>query len=180
MREKNKPLEHLIEPFLSFSQKEVYKKGTILLEEGKICRKLYFIKEGTLRFYYLNEEGEDITHWFLLEGDFITEINSFIEQSESEYYLEVLEDCTLHTCSYDSFIKINELFPEVSQLWNTILAKFLLELGEKIKDLQFRDAKTRYNNLLQKHPSITQRVALKHIASYLGITQQSLSRIRKK
>lgn len=173
-------LKNLIEPFLSLSEREVYPKGATLLEEGKICRKLFFVEKGILRFYYINEEGEDITHWFLLENDFVTEINSFIQQEASEYYLETLEDSVVYTCSYDSFSNITELFPDAHQLWNIILAKSLLELGEKIKDLQFRDAKTRYDNLLEKHPTITQRVSLKHIASYLGIAQPSLSRIRKK
>lgn len=175
-----KTLRPLLEQFIGFGKKEVYKKGDILLREGKICRKLFFIEKGVLRFYYLNKDGQDITHWFLLENDFITEINSFLQQVESEYYLEVLEDCTLVSCTFDNYQKISNSFPEVHQLWNTILAKILLEFGEKIKDLQFRDAKTRYDNLLIKYPTISQRVALKHIASYLGITQQSLSRIRKK
>jgi len=169
----------LLESFLKFSKKEVHPKGTILLEEGKLCRKLYFIEKGVLRFYYYNKKGDDVTHWFLLENDFITEINSFIERFESEYYLEVLEDCTLYACTIQDFQQFSSVFPKAEQLWVLVLSKCLIEFGEKIKDLQFRDAKTRYNNLLKKHPSILQRVALKHIASYLGITQQSLSRIRK-
>lgn len=172
-------MEHLLQSLKNFCTKEEHSKGTILLKEGSMCKKVYFVEKGTLRFYYINDEGLDITHWFLLENQFITEVTSFLEKTGSEYYLEVLEDCTLYSFTYETYSKINSIFPEAHQLFSSVLIKLLLEFGEKIKDLQFRNAKTRYDNLLAKHPDILQRVALKHIASYLGITQQSLSRIRK-
>lgn len=168
-----------LEKFLALGKKEEYKKGEIILRAGKIYRKLYFVREGILRFYYTSEQGNDITHWFLMEESFITDINSFIAQEESEYSLEVLEDCSLVSFTLDDFLEINTNSLEVNRLLNFILSKLLIEFGEKIKDLQFREAKTRYDNLIKKHPTILQRVPLKYIASYLGITQQSLSRIRK-
>lgn len=172
-------MKPLLGQFLQLGKTETFKKGDILLREGKICRKLFYVKEGVLRFYYENNEGQDITHWFLMEEDFITEINSLLEQVGSDYYLEALEDCTLITFTMEDLLKVINVFPEINMLWTVLMARMLVELGEKIKDLQFRDAKTRYDNLLDKYPDILQRVSLKHIASYLGITQQSLSRIRK-
>lgn len=168
-----------LEAFLAFSKKEEHPKNTVLLREGQVSRKIYFVKKGILRFYYYNEEGKDITHWFLLENGFITEIDSFLKGTESQYYIETLEDCVLHTINYDEFNKLSNVFPESERLWNHLLSKIVIELGEKIKDLQFRDAQTRYTNLISKHPDILLRVALAHVASYLGITQQSLSRIRR-
>jgi CRP-like cAMP-binding protein len=171
--------QKLFKVFAEIAKKEEHHKGVQLLEAGKICRKLYFIEKGALRFYYIDEEGKDITHWFLFENDFITELESFLLRKESDYSIEVLEDTILYSIEFDAYQKLMDTFPEIDNLWNIVLTKGIIDLGEKIKDLQFRDATTRYNNLLKKHPNILQRVSLGHIASYLGITQQSLSRIRK-
>ena len=156
-----------------------FAKGAILLTEGAICRHVYYIQKGCLRFYYVDEKGNDITHWFAFEGDFMTEINSFFGQVPSEFYLETLEDCELLTFSYESMETLADTFPEFNRMEKMIYRKTLLELGEKIMDLQFRDAKTRYFNLINKHEDILLRVPLGHTASYLGVTQQSLSRIRR-
>jgi CRP-like cAMP-binding protein len=172
-------LQELFEIFSRISKKEEHNKGETLLRAGRICRKLYFIEKGALRFYYINEEGKDITHWFLFENDFITELESFLFKKESDYSIEVLEDTVLYSMDFEAYQNLSSTFPEIDKLWSVILTKGVVDLGEKIKDLQFRNAKTRYDNLLEKHTDILQRVSLGHIASYLGITQQSLSRIRK-
>ncbi|MCP4439615.1 MAG: Crp/Fnr family transcriptional regulator [Aureispira sp.] len=171
--------EDFLGVFLSISKREEHPKNIQLLQAGRTCRKLYFIEKGILRFYYYNDAGKDITHWFRFENSFITELDSFLNKTESSYYIETLEETVVYSISLEGFYKLSSLFPETEKIWNLALVQFLLELGEKVKDLQFRDAPTRYSNLIEKHPDILQRVALGHIASYLGITQQSLSRIRK-
>lgn len=158
---------------------ENHSKESILLKEGDLCRKLYTIQKGCLRFYYIDTEGKDITHWFSFEGDFMTELNSFFSQAPSDFYLETLEDCQLLTLNLDDIKVLSKEFPEYYIMESIVLRNAALELGEKIKDLQFRDAKTRYLNLIKKQEDILLRVSLGHIASYLGITQQSLSRIRR-
>lgn len=172
-------LQELFEMFSRVAKREEHNKGTDLLRAGRICRKVYFIEKGALRFYYIDKEGKDITHFFLFENDFITELESFLLKKESDYSIEVLEDSVLYSMEFEAYQKLSSAFPEIDKLWSVVLTKGVIDLGEKIKDLQFRDAKTRYKNLLEKHPNILQRVSLGHIASYLGITQQSLSRIRK-
>lgn len=166
-----------ISSFLDVVKAEHYKKGAILLREGDVCHKIYMVQQGILRFYYF-QEGKDITHWFLFEKDAITEVDSFFKKQVSEYYIEVLEDCSLLTISLGKLNQLFEEFTEMERLWRLVTTKIIVELGEKVKDLQFRNATERYERLIEKHPTILQRVALGHIASYLGITQQSLSRIR--
>jgi len=168
-----------IEAIINAAKVKSFPKGEILLMEGTICRTLYFIEKGALRFYYIDEDGNDITHWFSFEGSFMTEVDSFFSQLPSDFYLETLEDSELVTFSLDSFETLSNQFPEFTTIEKIIYRKSLVELGEKIKDLQFRNAKIRYENLIKKQEDILQRVALGHIASYLGITQQSLSRIRR-
>jgi len=172
-------LQEIFEMFSRVAKKEEHPKGGEILRAGRICRKLYFIEKGALRFYYIDKEGKDITHWFLFENDFVTELESFLFKRESDYFIEALEDTVLYSMTFESYQKLSSTFPEIDKLWNVILTKGVIDLGEKAKDLQFRDAKTRYDKLLEKHPNILQRVSLGHIASYLGITQPSLSRIRK-
>ena len=164
---------------LTSGKREDWEKGKHLLREGEICKKLFFVEKGALRFYYNNEEGKDITHWFLFENDIITEINSFLGQEPSKYFLETLEDSVVYTFPLEEIIRLTNGNDGLQKLWIIILSRLLIDFGEKVKDLQFRDAKTRYANLISKYPKIEQRVSLGDIASYLGITQQSFSRIRK-
>lgn len=163
----------------SMTKVEMHKKADVLLREGEICRKIFFVEKGCLRFYYYDDDGKDITHWFLFEGEFITEVDSVFQQKPSEFYLEALEDCTLNTFVFTDFIALIEEHKQLTYFGFMLMMKSIVELGEKVKDLQFRTAKNRYDNLIKKHSDILLRVPLGYIASYLGITQQSLSRIRR-
>lgn len=157
---------------------ENHKKGTTLLQEGDVCRKLYFVEKGMIRFFYTNKNGKDITHWFAPEQSFLTEVVSFFNQAASEYYIETLEDSTLFTLTLDSLNHLLDNFPELEKFGRIFSLNMAVQFGEKVIDLQFRTAQERYHSLLEKHPDILQRASLGHIASFLGITQQSLSRIR--
>lgn len=154
-------------------------KGEILLKEGQYCREIYYVEKGCLRFFYHDDGGKDITHWFLFENEFITEIDSLFSQKPSTFYLEALENCVLQTITPQDLFVLGKKYPELIFFKDRMLLKAIVNLGEKIKDLQFRDAKTRYDNLIKKHPDILLRVPLGYVASYLGITQPSLSRIRR-
>ena len=172
-------IDSLINILKENSTQEFHPKGEILLKAGVIFKKLYFIKKGAIRFYYINDNGDDITHWFIFDNDFVTELDSFYRGSPSQYYMETLEDTELLVLTQEQNQSLFVKHPNLLVLWNEIMADYLVQFGEKVKDLQFRDAKTRYDNLILKYPDILQRVALGHIASYLGMTQQSLSRIRR-
>ncbi|MDB4286260.1 Crp/Fnr family transcriptional regulator [bacterium] len=163
----------------SMTKIERHPKAAILLREGEVCRKVFFVEKGCLRFYYYDDEGKDITHWFVFEGEFITEIDSVFQQKPSEFYIEALEDCTLNTFIFADFIALIGEHKQITMFSFMLMMKSIIELGEKVKDLQFRNAEIRYKNLIEKHSDILLRVPLSYIASYLGITQQSLSRIRR-
>lgn len=163
----------------SITKIELHKKADILLREGEYCRKVFFVEKGCLRFFYYDDTGKDITHWFIFEGEYITEVDSIFQQKPSEFYLEALEDCTLNTFVLADFTTLIAEHKQMISFGFMMMIKSIIELGEKVKDLQFRNAETRYNNLIKKHSDILLRVPLGYIASYLGITQQSLSRIRR-
>lgn len=171
------PSTKLFQKFMELTEIETHPKGTVILNEGDICRKLYLIQSGLIRVYYY-QNGNDVTHWFIFENHPVTELASFYNVQPSDYFFETLEETTVMTLSLENLNYLLDNFPSFERLARTITTNFLLELGEKVKDLQFRTATERYHKLIEQQPKVIERASLGHIASFLGITQQSLSRIR--
>lgn len=152
-------------------------KNTILVNHKERSRNLYFIQKGLVRgFYY--DEGKEITNWFAQEEEFATSFYSFITNEPSPETIETLEDCELIKISHGDLQNLYEKFPETERLGRIITENYYIKLEERILNIQFRTAKERYQNLLSKNPSLLQRASLGQIATYLGITQETLSRIR--
>lgn len=154
------------------------KKGSQLLRNGETCNYFYFVNKGILRSYYFQEDKE-VTNWFALENDFATSIYSFISRNQSYENIEALEDTTLEMLSNNSLQEIYTKFPETERTGRLIIENYYISLEERIVSIQFKTAKERYDKLLAKHPGIILRAPMGAIASYLGITQETLSRIRK-
>lgn len=157
-----------------------YQKNYTLKSYGEIANSLFFIEKGLCRIYYVNESGKDITYGFYKEGDFISIAESFFTQSPSVYCIETLEDCLISAISFREFVNLNNKFPAIEKVKSHVLQYFLLIATSRIVALQFQSAQQRYDSLLEQQPEILQRAPLGHIASYLGITQETLSRIRSK
>jgi CRP-like cAMP-binding protein len=165
---------------LSKSRKEYLPKHYLLHKEGEVCEKVYFVEEGLVRWFYYSEGGKDITDSFGGENSFITAFDSFFQRKPSRYFIELLEDSTVYWMTYDDLEELLEKFPEVERVGRLILLQILEQALEKNAALQFHNAPERYEFITKKHPDLLQRVSLGHIASYLGITQETLSRIRAK
>lgn len=154
---------------------EYHKSGDILLKPGEVSKKLYFIFKGLVSCSSV--EGNII--WFEFEKNIAAEIVSFVSQEPSENYLKVAEDDTvLISITYDN---INQLFCDYHHwaLWGNMLTQqALLRLTEYYRKLHIKDATDRYNELITYVPNLLERVSLKDIASCLGISPVSLSRIR--
>ncbi len=164
--------------FSNYSQILTLKKGEVLVKEGQISDKAYFIVDGSTRAYYL-KDGKDITDWFAFENDFICAINSFFQNIPSPHYIEVLEETTLLVISKDDIMKLSDKYHDYERLTNRVATKTMLKLQARIVSMQFQTAEQKYQNILLAYPNITQRVSLTHLASYIGITLETLSRIRK-
>lgn len=155
------------------------KKGETLISEGKICDNLFFIRKGFLRgFHYQN--GKEITAWFGFENDFATATYSFVSQKVGFENIEVIEDSILYAITYEDLNAIYDRQPEFNYIGRLLTEKYYVDLMERTLCLQFQSAKESYDQLVATHPHILKRASLGHIASYLGISQETLSRIRAK
>ncbi len=154
-----------------------FPKGHILFKANKIETSIYFIKKGIARAYAYSDDNQ-ITFWFGKEGDPIVSMQSYVNNQKGYEDVELLEDCELYELKIE---QLQKLFLEDIHIanWGRKFSELeLIKSEERLIALQFNTATERYLALLKNYPSIIQRVPLSHVASYLGITQVSLSRIR--
>jgi len=154
-------------------------KNDHLLTEGKVCRHLYFLEKGALRGFY-NLDGKEITHWFGFEKDFVTSFHSFITGEPAVENIQLLESCTVWAISKETLTDLLNRHHDIERLVRITYEKYYIRLEERYVNAQFKSARERYEHLLHETPYILERVPLGLIASYLGISQETLSRIRSK
>jgi CRP-like cAMP-binding protein len=150
-----------------------------LLKEGQVANYIYFIERGLVRSYYL-KDGNEVCSWFMKEGDVIISVNSFFNRIPSYEYLQAIEDTTVYFIHYDQLQNIYKKFIEFNIVGRILTEKYYQLSEERLFLMRRQKASERYNHLLEHHPEILQRVPRTYIASYLGITLETLSRINKK
>ncbi|WP_136482848.1 Crp/Fnr family transcriptional regulator [Cognatitamlana onchidii] len=163
--------------FISSSKLITYSKGETVVREGQYSKKAYLIIEGCARAYYL-KGGKDISDWFTFENQFMASIVSFFSNQPSPHYVEFIENSTVLEFSKDTVDILSSNFHDFERFISKVVTETMLGLCERLHTIQFSKAEERYQNLTSIYPDITQRIPLTHIASYLGITLETLSRIR--
>lgn len=153
------------------------KKNGELQPIGHTCKTIYFITKGVARIYYL-KDGIDITESFAFENHIIARVESLFTGKPSRKAIQVLEDSELLAINAKSLFNLYNVFPEIERLFRRIFETAYVETVNRVESIQFHAAEERYKELLSTLPDVLKRVPLKYIASYLGITQVSLSRIR--
>jgi CRP-like cAMP-binding protein len=135
--------------------------------------------KGAARYFYTNEQGKEINTWFSLDTQIITDTTSFVHQEPSQESIQLLEDSEMFAIEYDALQTLLQKHHSFA-LWYIKLVElhYISQIEDRIADLQFLDAKQRYQKLLNMYPDITNRISLGNIATYLNITQETLSRIR--
>ena len=171
------PLE-LVSEIVGLMEKQKFPKNHLLHKEGEICKHIYFIEEGVGRTFFY-KEGKDITVHIASEGELITAIDSVISLKKSRYNVELLEDSQVFSITYATLQSLLTKHPEHEKYMRLILEQLYSEGANRIEEFLFYNARERYQNLLKINPTILNRVNLGYIASYLGMTQETLSRIRK-
>ena len=156
-----------------------YAIGELILKEGDVCKKLYFLEHGFLRYFSLKEDGESATKFFTEAPYCFTSQQSFTNKSPSKESIEVLEKAMVWEMPQEMAFELLRLAS-----WSEFVRKLVQEVQfftqEILEELQAKTAEERYITMLESNSSILNRSPLKYVASYLGIAPQSLSRIRKK
>lgn len=163
--------------FAALSTISTYKRGEIVVREGQFSKKAYLIVQGCSRAYYL-KDGKDISDWFSFENQFMAPIVSFFSENPSPHFVEFVEDSTVLEYTKESMDKLSGKHHDFERFISKIVTETMLGLCERLYTVQFNKAEDRYTHLLSIYPDITNRIPLTHIASYLGITLETLSRIR--
>lgn len=172
----NKALEDaIVERF----QRQVFPKNELLLREHSYCRRLYFLEQGTVRTFY-TEKGKEISSWFYKEGLFFTSWYSFYRQQPSFEYIETLEESIICSIDYFNYQQLLERFPAFERFGRLLAEEQTSFIDYFSKGYNFMSAREKYDLLLSMFPDVTMRVNLGQIASFLGISQETLSRIRKR
>lgn len=152
-------------------------KGECLLEIGQIARKMYFIHAGVARVYYL-KESRDVTDYFAVDNQFIGAVESLFTLQPSQKAMETLTETELSYISYSDFEMLCSKHHSIETIGRKVATFAFLEGQQRIESIRFMSAAERYRELERKYPGLTNRIPLKYIASYLGTSQVSLSRIR--
>lgn len=164
---------------LSLFKEKAYKKGDFFLAEGQICKYAGFIKKGLVR-YYINYDGEEKTYEFGQEDNFVCNYESFLPQTPSTKIIQALEDCEILQISYDNLQLLYQSVNSWERFGRLVIEQVFVHLLNALGSLYTDTPEQRYTKLIKEHPDLLQRVSQYHIASYVGVKPQSLSRIRKR
>ena len=162
----------------TFFRKEI-KKNAFLLKEGRICNEYFFLENGFIRAFANDIDGKDVTTNFYSAGQVIFEVSSFFNRTISKENFQAIVDCEGWYITYEQLNNLFHSMHDFRDFGRSILVKGFSSLKIRMLSMITETAEQRYDTLLKTNPEIFQYAALKHIASYLGITDTSLSRIRK-
>lgn len=157
-----------------------FKKKEVVLKEGDYCNFEGFVLNGCFKIYYLNENGFEQTLYFAVEGWWITDIDSLINNVPSILNIEALEDSEVLMISKKDKEHLYETMPQIEKLFRVMNQKSSVALQRRILSLTGKTADKRYLEFLEKYPGLEQRLTQQQVASYLGITHEFLSKIRRK
>jgi hypothetical protein len=155
---------------------EVYEKNEFIVEEGKICSKVSFIESGLVRRFYMND-GQEVTSWFYYGNQWLTSTTSFFDQKPSFEIFQACERTVLFSLSYADEQRLLE-YPLFAKFHINLLRQYLASLNQFHHRYKLMNAHEKYAYLLAYFPEIIQKAKLKHIASLLNVSQETLSRIR--
>lgn len=171
--------ENIVATIDSMLEKLELPKKHILLKKGNICNHLYFVEKGLARNFF-EEEDKELTNDIILEGELLVSFSSFVSRTTSMETIELLEDSILYAIHYDDLQNLYKTFPIMERIGRMIAEHHYNSLATKSYRLKFSNTTERYQNLFENKIEIVKRVPIGIIASYLGMSIETLSRIRGK
>ncbi len=184
-----KPVVDFISIFTNISEEEIntitsiihtssHRKNEVLQHQGSVPKRAAFIVKGAVRTFYTDENGTEHTTGFKFENQPLVPIDSFTHQTQVPFFAVALEPTELVWASHDDFFGFLETHPRYEKVLRNILSKLMPRQSEQMKLLRINSSRERYEMLCKLRPEVIQRVPLKHIASYLGMSFETLSRVR--
>lgn len=155
-------------------------RNEILLQYDQVCKCYYFINKGCIRLFTTTKEGTDSSRYFAFEGNFATALPSFIDQEPAREYLQTIEKSELLCISRKDFYHLVEIMPEFAKIYTEILELGFIIAQKRIYGFQGFDALDKVKWLIEYQPQLLRRVSNRMVASYLGISPSTLSRIKSK
>ncbi|WP_224488258.1 Crp/Fnr family transcriptional regulator [Robertkochia flava] len=165
------------EQLLSITDEVFLEKQELLLPFGKACRHIYFVNRGFVRIYYL-KNGKEVTEWFADKGEFCFSIESYFTNQPSSLAIETIEESQIFKIPREDISRLIGSNLEIANLFIAMFSGSLVLSQQRMSSIQFETARERYEHLEKHHPNIILKAPLQHIASFLGITSETLSRIR--
>ena len=163
----------------SYFKLTILKKGDYFLKAGRICDKLSFHKSGLIRVYVTTDK-KDVTQWISSTGYFVTDLAGIIFNKPSKYSIQALTDCELYTIDSKDYKNIPQIIPQWHELEKLFIARCFTLLEDRIFTLLSMTAEDRYKLLFEQNSNLFNQVPLQYLASMMGMTPETLSRIRKK
>jgi CRP-like cAMP-binding protein len=157
-----------------------FKKGELLASKGAYCEHVFLIRKGIVRTYVLTPESGEKTTRLAKEGEFTSCIASFIQGKPATEYLEAVEDCKVIACNSKKLEELSQTNIRISRLMYEGLKETLSDVADRVEFFTIYTPEQRYKKIMEESPELIQRVPQKYLASFLGITTVSLSRIRNR
>lgn len=168
-----------LEQIASFFEPVTLAKGDHFLKQGRYCDRLGFVQSGLMREFMITGEKE-VTKWIITKGYFVVDLAGFLFSQKARWNIQALTDCTLFVIHTENYRKINKLVPRWPELEKLFIAKCFPVLEERIVTHLSMTAEERYNQLFSFNKELFNKVPLQYLASMLGMTPETLSRLRKK
>lgn len=167
-----------VERIIAAFHPRVVKKNQVLLSAGEVCNEFYFVNKGCLRTYFITKQGHEKTRYIILDPSIGTAFTSFISQKPSFEYVDAIEKTELLVIKHTDFYRLTKEIPQWKDFYIKILEMAYSFQNTKIETLVTLTAKQRYDLLYKENPKLVNRLSNKMLASYLDITQETLSRLK--
>ena len=172
--------EEELNTILSYFKSKQLKKNELLLAEGQISQRSFFVTKGCLRIFFINEEGQEATRYFAFENQFASALMSFITGEKSKEFIQAVEPTEIFYISHKDFYHLLEIIPQWEKFYRIYLEIAYITNTRRLMSFLVQDALEKYRQLLAENPVIVRRLSNKMVASYLNISQETLSRLKSR
>jgi len=156
------------------------RKNDILLSNGENSQRTFFVIKGCLRIFFINDDGQDSTRYFAFENQFATALVSFITTGPSDEFIQAVEDSEVYYITHKNFHHLLDIIPQWEKFYHQYLEIAYVTNTKRLMSFLIQDALEKYRQLLAENPMIVRRLSNKMVASYLNISQETLSRLKSK